>query len=415
VLAASLTAALAGPALAVDVAARPAGSAATTPSGTSAAAGTAASSPSPSPSASPDAAELELKAAEQAAELSSELAEQQAATRAAAAALETYQVAQRAADEATRQAEDQAARLAEAQARTTEVRARLERYIASLYRTGLGSRELTVYTNLMDARNPQQLFRGLGMVSRIGGNQNDAFVELARAEQAQARASERAAQSAAMAKAASADAQEARIKADEVVAAAAARAAETAAELAVTEEALAIAQEREVLVARATEVARQRSAVPYAAIEGALAPRPVAECKGGELKGFPNGLLPTAALCPLWGHQRPAPASGRRRDLRRHEQGLRRGVRRAAVRHRLLPQPAGAGGRARRQADAGRGPGTSNHGWGVAVDLCGGVERFDTAQHQWMVANSMAFGWFHPGWAQATGSKPEAWHWEFAL
>jgi hypothetical protein len=101
-----------------------------------------------------------------------------------------------------------------------------------------------------------------------------------------------------MAKAASAKAQEARITADEVVAAAAAKAAATANALAVTEEALAVAQEREVLIARASELARQRSAVPYAAIEGALAPRPLAECKGGELKGFPNGLLPTQALCP---------------------------------------------------------------------------------------------------------------------
>lgn len=59
-------------------------------------------------------------------------------------------------------------------------------------------------------------------------------------------------------------------------------------------------------------------------------------------------------------------------------------------------------------------PGTSNHGWGTALDLCGGIERFGTAQHQWMLLNGPLFGWFHPAWAEPTGSKPEPWHWEFS-
>jgi hypothetical protein len=58
-------------------------------------------------------------------------------------------------------------------------------------------------------------------------------------------------------------------------------------------------------------------------------------------------------------------------------------------------------------------PGTSNHGLGQAVDLSGGVESFGTAEHGWMVANAGTYGWKHPGWAQAGGSKPEPWHWEY--
>ncbi|MFC7575861.1 D-alanyl-D-alanine carboxypeptidase family protein [Klenkia terrae] len=58
-------------------------------------------------------------------------------------------------------------------------------------------------------------------------------------------------------------------------------------------------------------------------------------------------------------------------------------------------------------------PGTSNHGWGLAVDLCGGVNGFGTAQHQWMATYAGHFGWVHPDWAQATGENPEPWHWEF--
>ena len=58
-------------------------------------------------------------------------------------------------------------------------------------------------------------------------------------------------------------------------------------------------------------------------------------------------------------------------------------------------------------------PGTSNHGWGVAVDLTGGINRFGTPQHRWMRENAPAFGWILPDWAQERGRLPEPWHWEF--
>ncbi|SDS43243.1 Peptidase family M23 [Brevibacterium siliguriense] len=58
-------------------------------------------------------------------------------------------------------------------------------------------------------------------------------------------------------------------------------------------------------------------------------------------------------------------------------------------------------------------PGTSNHGWALAVDLGSGINSFGTAQHQWMRANAPKFGWIHPGWARQTGSLPEPWHWQF--
>lgn len=58
-------------------------------------------------------------------------------------------------------------------------------------------------------------------------------------------------------------------------------------------------------------------------------------------------------------------------------------------------------------------PGTSNHGLGLAVDLCGGVESFGTPQHIWMQQHAPLFGFYHPAWAQPGGSRPEPWHWEF--
>jgi cell wall-associated NlpC family hydrolase len=58
-------------------------------------------------------------------------------------------------------------------------------------------------------------------------------------------------------------------------------------------------------------------------------------------------------------------------------------------------------------------PGTSNHGWGLAVDLCGGINVFGTAQTAWMQVNAGHYGWLHPDWAEAGAQNPEPWHWEY--
>ncbi|GAA1596545.1 peptidoglycan DD-metalloendopeptidase family protein [Kribbella karoonensis] len=58
-------------------------------------------------------------------------------------------------------------------------------------------------------------------------------------------------------------------------------------------------------------------------------------------------------------------------------------------------------------------PGTSNHGWGVAVDLCGGIDRYNTPQYDWMKAHAPSYGWLHPAWAEPGRNREEPWHWEF--
>ncbi len=74
--------------------------------------------------------------------------------------------------------------------------------------------------------------------------------------------------------------------------------------------------------------------------------------------------------------------------------------------------------------------GTSNHGWGLAVDLVGmGGIGNDTEKYKWLKANSDRFGIEHPKWAwpaaeckaaglpvkrRVCGSNPEKWHWELA-
>src|SRR4051794_23753836 len=59
-------------------------------------------------------------------------------------------------------------------------------------------------------------------------------------------------------------------------------------------------------------------------------------------------------------------------------------------------------------------PGTSNHGWGLAVDLCRGIDRYGTPQYQWMLADAGRFGWLHPTWADPGNGREEPWHWEYA-
>ena len=59
-------------------------------------------------------------------------------------------------------------------------------------------------------------------------------------------------------------------------------------------------------------------------------------------------------------------------------------------------------------------PGTSRHGLGMALDLCGGINNFGSPAHLWMKQNAPLYGWFHPSWAAPNGATPEPWHWEFS-
>lgn len=58
-------------------------------------------------------------------------------------------------------------------------------------------------------------------------------------------------------------------------------------------------------------------------------------------------------------------------------------------------------------------PGKSNHGWALAVDYGGGINKFGSEQHKWMQKNAKKFGWEHPPWAREGQKNSEAWHWEF--
>lgn len=56
-------------------------------------------------------------------------------------------------------------------------------------------------------------------------------------------------------------------------------------------------------------------------------------------------------------------------------------------------------------------PGTSNHGWGLAVDFGGEVyTSSSSAGHRWLQANAAAYGW---AWTGKDFRQVENWHWEY--
>jgi cell wall-associated NlpC family hydrolase len=129
--------------------------------------------------------------------------------------------------------------------------------------------------------------------------------------------------------------------------------------------------------------------------------------------GYPNGLIPPSALCPLGaaGHLLRCDAAAAYRAMSAAFATafgtpicITDSYRAYVSQVRLYGQkPALAAV-----------PGTSNHGWGLAVDLCGGIEAYGTPQYSWMVANSGRFGFLHPTWADPGNGREEPWHWEYA-
>jgi hypothetical protein len=166
--------------------------------------------------------------------------------------------------------------------------------------------------------------------------------------------------------------------------------------------------------ADALAAAAQLSAALRNQRAGTAVPIDPEQCKGLSTGGYANGAIPAAALCPVWG----APGQMLRGDAARAFTALSRQYAKAFGRPICVTDSYRSRGQqvvlyATKPNLAAR-PGTSNHGWGTAADLCGGVQSFGTAEHAWLLSNAPLYGWFHPSWAQPGGSRPEPWHWEYA-
>jgi cell wall-associated NlpC family hydrolase len=133
----------------------------------------------------------------------------------------------------------------------------------------------------------------------------------------------------------------------------------------------------------------------------------------GGWSGYPNGLIPPTALCGIG-----IGAHSLRCDAARSFQGLAADFSAAFGRavcvtdtYRTFDEQVRLYGVKPALAAV---PGTSNHGWGLAVDLCAGAQSFGTPEYAWLRANAGRYGWSNPAWAWPGNGREEPWHWEFA-
>jgi cell wall-associated NlpC family hydrolase len=129
--------------------------------------------------------------------------------------------------------------------------------------------------------------------------------------------------------------------------------------------------------------------------------------------GYPNGLIPPSAMCPLGvgDHRLRCDAAAAYRAMSAAFAGAFGGPICITDSYRTYASQVTLYGQKPALAAV---PGTSNHGWGLAVDLCGGIDHYDTPQYLWMKANAGRFGFLHPDWAEPGNGREEPWHWEYA-
>jgi cell wall-associated NlpC family hydrolase len=129
--------------------------------------------------------------------------------------------------------------------------------------------------------------------------------------------------------------------------------------------------------------------------------------------GYPNGLIPPSAMCPLGtgNHQLRCDAAAAFRAMAGAYSASFGSALCVTDSYRTYASQVRLYGEKPALAAV---PGTSNHGWGLALDLCGGIQTFGTPQYAWMVANAGRYGYLHPTWADPGHGREEPWHWEYA-
>jgi zinc D-Ala-D-Ala carboxypeptidase len=160
-----------------------------------------------------------------------------------------------------------------------------------------------------------------------------------------------------------------------------------------------------------------RAAVQGAERVAAMASRaydrdPLPGCDGEARPAGQNGLIPASDLCALWVSDQSL-----RGDAAVALAELNFNFRAAFGRDLCLTDSYRSLADQRRVAALKPGlaasPGTSNHGWGLAIDLCTSENRASSVM-TWLQDNGPAFGWDNPQWARAGGSGAfEPWHWEY--
>lgn len=139
---------------------------------------------------------------------------------------------------------------------------------------------------------------------------------------------------------------------------------------------------------------------------------PLPDCDGKPRYGSSNGAVPASDLCLLWDgvNMLRGDAAVTLAELNENFRAalgtdlcITDSYRTLAEQRRLAYTKGGLAAT----------PGTSNHGWGLAIDLCTSVTNNSDAIG-WLKANGATFGWTNPNWALPGGAGPhEPWHWEY--
>ncbi len=133
----------------------------------------------------------------------------------------------------------------------------------------------------------------------------------------------------------------------------------------------------------------------------------------GSQPSGPNGRLPASALCTV-----PPSGTELRADAAEAWASLQEAFKEAHGRYPCVNNGYRSYAQQAKMHASNPGmvapPGTSNHGLGLALDLCTNSDgQAGTAAWAWMDAHASAFGWDIPYWARPGGSRPEPWHWEY--
>jgi hypothetical protein len=329
------------------------------------------------------------------------------ASQAAAAALQTYHDAVGAQQQAQLDAAAAQARLEQAGQAVDAQRAALGRWAWQAYVSGGVLARSPAMLTLLDGGNTDQLATVQAVVRSVGDGQAQTLAALRAARAGQQRALNAATAARQAADAIAGRAEQAKAVADDAVTRSRAALHRVQQALQGTQQATADAARDAQLLVMADSYA---SGVPGA---GRGVTGPVGDCAGGDVAAFPNGRIPMALLCPVWGtpgrYLRADAAYAFERLSRAYAQVFGTPICVASAYRSYEDQVRVY---AERPGLAAK-PGSSNHGWGTAADLCGGIQSFGSTTHAWMLTNAPLFGWFHPSWAEPSGSLPEPWHWEF--
>ncbi|HEV2782933.1 MAG TPA: D-alanyl-D-alanine carboxypeptidase family protein, partial [Actinophytocola sp.] len=142
-----------------------------------------------------------------------------------------------------------------------------------------------------------------------------------------------------------------------------------------------------------------------------LPPRAAGEAAGA-WGGYPNGFIPLTALCSigLAGHALRCDAAQAFRAMSAAFAGSFGRPLCVTDSYRTFDSQVRLYGIKPALAAI---PGTSNHGWGLAVDLCGGAQSYGTPEYAWLARFAPTFGWSNPPWALPGRGREEPWHWEY--